>query len=81
VAVIITTFTALDGLALPVRAVAVDGTGSVLMATDGGSFGLSRRRGSAGVVQNPGMRPVAGADVVIVGTPFRAVTDTEGVFS
>src|SRR5262249_26822716 len=77
--VTITTFTALDGLALPVRDVAVDGTGIVWVATDAGLFRIVERGGVVqGVVQDTAGRPVAGADITLVGTPWRAVTDTEG---
>src|SRR5437016_3609156 len=76
-----TSFTALDGLALPVRNVAVDGTGSVWVATDGWLFRIVESGGVLqGAVQNTAGHPVAGADITIVGTPWRAVTDTEGRF-
>src|SRR5262249_48990252 len=79
--VTITNMSALDGLALPVRAVAVDGTGSVWVATDGGLFRLLPRGGRVeGVVRDASGRPVAGADVIVLGTPFRAVTDEHGHF-
>ena len=79
--VVITNFSALDGLRLPVRDVAVDAAGTVWVATDGGLFRLGRRGNrSKGMVQDPAGQPVAGADVIVPGTPFRTVTDAEGHF-
>jgi hypothetical protein len=76
-----TTFTALDGLALPVRDVAVDTAGIAWVATDRGLFRLVRQRGRiAGVVHDPMGQPVAGVDVIVQGTPLRAVTDATGRF-
>jgi hypothetical protein len=79
--VIITNFSALDGLALPVRDVAVDAEGAAWLATDGGLF----RIGSQGVqvqgmIQDTTGRPVMGADVGVPGTPFQTVTDAAGQF-
>src|SRR5262249_15370543 len=80
--VTLTTFTALDGLGTPVRDVAVDGTGSVWVATDGGLFRIVERGGMAqGMVLDRAGRPVVGADVIVPGTPFRAVTDAAGRFT
>jgi hypothetical protein len=77
----ITTFTAADGLALSVRDLAVDATGTVWMATDGGLFRLDTQGGEIrGVVQDSGGQPVEGADVLVLGTPVRAVTDAAGRF-
>ena len=83
---IITTFSALDGLALPVRDVAVSEAGTVWLATDGGLFQLTLERGQLqGMVHDltdtiSADIPVAEADVIIRDTPFRAVTDPDGYF-
>ena len=83
---IITTFSALDGLALPVRDVAVSEAGTVWLATDGGLFQLTLEQGELqGTVYDltdnaSAERPVAQADVILRDTPFRAVTDSEGHF-
>jgi sugar lactone lactonase YvrE len=80
-AVVITNFTALDGLALPVRDVAVDKGGTVWLATDGGLFRLLPQGGLVrGVVRDTAGRPVVGADISVFGTPFRTVTDAAGRF-
>ena len=83
---IITTFSALDGLALPVRDVAVSEAGTVWLATDGGLFQLTLEHGDLqGTVHDltdtpSAEHPVAQADVIVRDTPFRAVTDSEGHF-
>jgi hypothetical protein len=80
-AVSITTFEALDGLALPVRDVAVDTVGTVWLATDGGLFRIVQQGGTVqGLVVDPASHPVVGADVMLRGTPFHAVTDATGHF-
>jgi hypothetical protein len=80
--VTITNFSALDGLALPVRDIAVDGQGTVWLATDGGLFRIVPQGGVVrGAVHDTAGRPVAGADVSVWDTPFRAVTDTECRFA
>jgi hypothetical protein len=80
-AVTLTTFAALDGLALPVRNVAVDAAGTVWLATDGGLFRILPQGGQLqGLVVDAASRPVAGADVTLRGTPFHAVTDATGHF-
>src|SRR5207244_1492406 len=57
------------------------GTVGVGVATDGGLFRIVESGGVLqGAVQNTAGHPVAGADITIVGTPWRAVTDTEGRF-
>ena len=77
----ITTVGALDGLALPVRDMAVDDDDVVWLATDGGLFRLAPQAGRIrGVVRDAAGRPVAGADVTLLGTPLRAVTDDDGRF-
>src|SRR5206468_11777378 len=81
VAVTLTTFAALDGLALPVRDVAVDAVGTVWLATDGGLLRIVPQGGRLqGVVGDPSAQPVVGADVTLRGTPFHAVTDATGQF-
>jgi hypothetical protein len=80
-AVTLTTFAALDGLALPVRDVAVDATGTVWLATDDGLFRIVPQGGTVqGLVVDAFSRPVVGADVTLLGTPFHAVTDATGHF-
>jgi Carboxypeptidase regulatory-like domain/Two component regulator propeller len=77
-----TNFSASDGLALPVRDVAVSGDGTVWLASDGGLFRLTTAVGMLrGVVQDAAGRPVVGAEVRLLGTPFRTVTDAEGRFA
>ena len=77
----ITTFSALDGLPVPARDVAVDTTGTVWVATDGGLVRIGAGGGEVtGVVQDTAGTPVAGADVLLQGTPLRAVTDAQGRF-
>jgi sugar lactone lactonase YvrE len=79
--VVITNFTALDGLALPVRDMVMDREGTVWLATDGGLFRMLPQGGLVrGVVRDTAGRAVEGADVSVFGTPFRAVTDAEGRF-
>ena len=78
---VITNYTTLDGLAVPVRDVAVGGNGAVWFATDGGMFQMRTATGVLrGVVRDTAGRPVAGADVRIPGTGFWTVTDAEGRF-
>jgi streptogramin lyase len=77
----VTNFSASDGLALPVRDVAVGGDGVPWLATGGGLFRIISAVGAVrGVVRDVAGRPVAGAEVRILGTPFRTVTDAEGRF-
>lgn len=77
----LTTLTALDGLALPVRDIAIDAAGTAWVATEHGLFRLARQRGQiVGVVQDPLGQPVVGVDVLVQGTPLRAVTDAAGRF-
>jgi parallel beta-helix repeat protein len=79
--VAITTFGALDGLGLPARDVTVSATGTVLVATDEGLFRIEAQGGRiAGMVQDTDGQPVHDADLLVLGTPFRAVTDAEGHF-
>jgi nitrous oxidase accessory protein NosD len=74
-------FSALDGLALPVRDVAVDAQGTAWLATDGGLFRILPQGGLVrGRVLDATSRPVAGVDIMVQGTPFRTVTDTAGDF-
>ncbi len=86
-AVVITSYTALDGLALPVRDVLVSNFGDVWLATDRGVFKLtSESIQLQGLVIEAGdqvslSNAVEGADVIIQTTPFRAVTDADGAFS
>jgi hypothetical protein len=81
-AVRLTTFAALDGLALPVRDVAVDVAGTVWLATDGGLFRIVPQGGTVqGLVVDAFAQPVVGADVTLQGTPFHAVTDATGHFA
>ena len=76
-----TNFSAVDGLALPVRDVAVDRDGVAWLATAGGLFRIMPQGGQLhGVVHDPTGRPAAEVDVVVSGTPLRAVTDTAGRF-
>src|SRR5262249_55456584 len=79
--VTLTTFTALDGLALSVGDVAVDTAGSVWLGTDGGVFRTGAGGGAGGgwVVEAAGP-PIVGADVTLQRTPFHAVTDATGHF-
>jgi hypothetical protein len=78
----IRTFGAVDGLALPVRDVTVDEANTVWLATDGGLFRIIPQGGKMdGVVRDPRRQPVAGVDVLVQGTPFRAVTDAEGHYT
>ncbi len=87
VTVVITNYTALDGLTLPVRDVLVSETGAVWLATDGGVYKLiseaAQLQGT--VVQfndQTGLEsPVEGADIILRNTPFRAVTDDRGIYS
>jgi FG-GAP-like repeat/Carboxypeptidase regulatory-like domain/FG-GAP repeat/Two component regulator propeller len=81
-AVTLTTFAALDGLALPVRDVAVDAVGTAWLATDGGLFRIVLQGGTVqGLVVDAFSHPVVGADVTLLGTPFHAVTDATGQFA
>jgi hypothetical protein len=77
----VTTFSALHGLALPVRDIAVGPDGTPWLATDGGVFRIMPHGGLVqGVVHDPMGRPLAGVDITGLGTPFRAVTDENGHF-
>ena len=77
----IASFTTLDGLGVPVRDVVVAEDGTVWLGTDGGLFRIVTQGGVVrGVVIDSREQPVAGAEVVVVGTPFRAVTDATGRF-
>ena len=77
----ITHFSALDGLAWPVRDVAIDAQGIAWLATDGGLFRILPQGGRIeGVLLDTASRPVGGVDVIVQGTPFRAVTDAAGHF-
>src|SRR5262249_23146222 len=77
----ITNFSSLDGLATPVRDIATQPDGTVWLATDGGVFRLSPQAGRVeGHVRDATGAPVVGADVIVLGTPFRAVTDVAGQF-
>lgn len=79
--VTITNFSFLDGLTLGVRDVAVDTTGTAWLATDEGLFRVVARGGQVqGLVQDATGQPVVGADVRVLGTPFRTVTDATGYF-
>jgi hypothetical protein len=79
--VTLTIFAALDGLALPVRDVAVDAQGTAWLATNGGLFRILPQGGRLqGVVLDSVSQPVEGVDVIVQGTPFRAVTDAAGRF-
>ena len=63
------------------RDVAVDAAGTVWVATDGGLVRIGAVGGVVtGVVQDTAGTPVSGADVLLQGTPLRAVTDTQGGF-
>lgn len=74
-------FSRLDGLVLPVRDLAIDPQDRVWLATEGGLWRMLR---AGGVIQGEVLdfagNPVVGADVLIVGTPWRAVTDAAGRF-
>lgn len=77
----VTTFATLDGLAAPVWDVAVDGEGTVWFATADGLFRLlPQGERLTGRVLDAAGRPVAGVDVLVRGTPLRAVTDAQGFF-
>jgi ligand-binding sensor domain-containing protein len=77
----ITTFTALDGLALPARDIAVDQDGTAWVATDGGLFRIRTQSGQLmGVVQDTAGQPVGGATVQVHGTSVQTVTDAQGRF-
>jgi Carboxypeptidase regulatory-like domain len=78
----LTTFGALDGLGLPARDVAVDAAGVAWVATDGGLFRITPQGGQVvGVVHDTAGQPVDGADVLVLDTPLRAVTDADGRFA
>ncbi|WP_089720262.1 hypothetical protein [Candidatus Entotheonella palauensis] len=85
--VVITNYTARDGLVLPVRDVLVSEAERVWLATDGGVYQLTSEAAQLqGAVmhvdQQSGLEsPVEGADVILQNTPFRAITDARGVFS
>jgi hypothetical protein len=80
-AIKITNFSPLDGLGVPVRDVAIGVDGTVWLATGEGLFRLTTAVGLLrGVVRDAAGRPVVGADVLVVGTPFHAVTDAQGRF-
>jgi parallel beta-helix repeat protein len=77
----ITNYTAVDGLPLPARDLAVDAAGTVWVATDGGLYRIAVPGGSVtGTVQDDDGQPVAGADVLVLGTPVRTVSDAAGHF-
>lgn len=77
----ITHFSALDGLEVPVRDVTVGGDGAVWLATDGGLFRITETVGVVrGLVLDGFGRPVVGAEVRLLGTPYRTLTDAEGRF-
>jgi hypothetical protein len=77
----ITSFSTSDGLVPPIRDIAVDGAGTVWLATEGGPFRIVPQGGLVrGTVRDPAGRPVAGVEVIAVGTPFRAITDATGGF-
>ncbi len=84
--VVITNYTARDGLVLPVRDVLVSEAGSVWLSTDGGVYQLTsvaaQLQGTVvHVDRQSGLEsPVEGADVILQNTPFRAVTDARGAF-
>ena len=79
--VTITTFRSIDGLAQPARNVAVDAQGTAWVATEEGLFRIDTQGGSlTGVVHDVTGTPVAGADVLVLGTPFRTVTEADGRF-
>jgi parallel beta-helix repeat protein len=79
--VVFTTFSALDGLALPVRDVVVGADGVAWLATDSGLFRIVSQGGRVqGMVRDTASQPVAGADVIVQDTPFRTVTDATGRF-
>jgi hypothetical protein len=79
--VTITNFSPLDGLRLAVRDVAVDRAGIVWLATDGGLFQIREHGGQVqGIVLDTAGNPVVAADVLLLETPFRTVTDTTGQF-
>jgi hypothetical protein len=79
--VTITNFGSIDGLALPARDVAVDAQGTAWVATEEGVFRIDTQGGQlTGVVQDADGRPVEGADVLLLGTPVRVVTDAKGQF-
>ena len=79
--VTIANYTAVDGLALPARDLAVDAVGTVWVATDGGLYRLEAPGGQVtGEVRDDGGQPVEGVDVLVLGTPVRAVTDALGRF-
>lgn len=71
---------ALDGLGAPVRDVEVSADGAVWLATDRGLFRLREEddKRLEGVVRAPNGEPVAGVEVRLLGTPFRALTDADG---
>ena len=74
-------FASLNGLVLPVRAVAVGSDGTAWLATDGGAFRILPYGGLVqGVVQDPQGLALAGVEVTGLATPFRAVTDATGRF-
>lgn len=57
------------------------GAAHLLVATDRGLFRIVPQGGiMQGVVVDPASRPVVGADVTLLGTPFHAVTDATGHF-
>ncbi len=76
-------FSSLDGVPLPVNDLAIDPQDRVWLATGRGLLRLlSDAEGGAvqGLVRDRLGNPVVGADVLIVGTPWRAVTDATGHF-
>ncbi len=78
----LTHVSALQGLPAPVRDVEVAADGTVWLASDGGLFRLLPAGGMVeGVALDGNGRPVAGVEVIVVGTAFRAVTDAQGRYT
>jgi hypothetical protein len=79
--VTITTFTAGDGLPLPARDLVIDTAGTAWVATDGGLYRIDPQGGEVtGEVRDDRGQPVEGADVLLLGTSVRTVTDATGRF-
>ena len=77
----LTNFGSIDGLGVPARNVAVDAQGTAWVATEEGLFRIDAQGGLlTGVVHDVTGTPVAGADVLL-GTPFRTVTEADGRFA
>ena len=75
-----TNFSAVDGLALPVRDVAVDRAGVAWLATDGACPGLFRRGGVSTAWCEIHGASCGGGKFSVPGTPLRAVTISAGRF-